>query len=157
MLVVDGGLLAIETPNGWVRTEGPGLAFFLRKGVPKSKADVWIYISEFDLKSGESGAGLQGFVRSDIEDFKKRFKNGTATEESPFQLPKVKAQAAVVSFRSGEQHNGYEQVMYIPESDRVVTLVLSAKTEQAFSKSQPVFRQFAKSYGGLIVETPAEH
>ena len=157
MLAVEGGFLAIDTPKDWVRAEGPGMAFFLRKGSTKATADVWIYISGFDLEPGDSTGSLQGLVRSDIQDFKKRFKNGTALEERPFELPKVRAQAAVVTFRSGEEHNGFEQVMYIRESDRVLTLVLSAKTEQAFSKSLPVFQQFAKSYGGMIVTASTQH
>src|SRR5207248_9482204 len=44
MLVTDDGFLAINTPNGWIRAMGPGLAFFVREGDTDQTAKVWIYI-----------------------------------------------------------------------------------------------------------------
>jgi len=154
MLMVEGGFLAIDTPKGWLRSQGPGLAFFLEKGSTRSEAQVWIYIDQYVAGSGAQAKSLRDFVRSDVDGFKERFKSGVAQEEAALDLPKVKSQAAVISFRSGEQHNAFEEVMYIQAPDRILTLVLSAKTEPAFAKTLPVFREFARSYGGMIVLAP---
>jgi hypothetical protein len=45
MLLTDEGLLAINAPNGWIRTRGPGLAFFVHEHDTDQQAKVWIYIS----------------------------------------------------------------------------------------------------------------
>jgi hypothetical protein len=45
--------------------------------------------------------------------------------------------------------------VYVGESNRVLTLVLSAKEKAAFEKALPVFREFARSYRGSI--TPASN
>jgi len=61
------------------------------------------------------------------------------------------------SFLFAEEHNTVEQVAYIQDTaQRVLTIVLSTKTETAFNKSLPAFQGFVKSFRGSIVLT-SEH
>jgi hypothetical protein len=156
MQIIDGGFLAINTPNGWQRAEGPGLTFFLKRGVRREKANVWIYVSGIPTDAGEADKNLDECVQSDIVHFKERFKQGTVRQEQPLVLPKAKAPVPIVTFESNEAHNSFEQVVYIEETGRVLTLVLSAKNAKAFAKSLPVFQEFARSYGGSIFVTSEE-
>jgi hypothetical protein len=45
MLATQQGFLAISTPKGWVRTDGPGLAYFVPQVQSNGDPSVWIYIS----------------------------------------------------------------------------------------------------------------
>jgi hypothetical protein len=65
----------------------------------------------------------------------------------------AKLQATVVTFRSGEVRNAVEQVAYMGEGNRVLTLVLSAREDSAFEKALPVFREFVGSYHGSVTPT----
>lgn len=154
MLVTEQGFLAINTPMGWVRSGGPGLAYFIRKSDKTVSPPVWIYISSAPIGPDEEAKDATAYIQSDISDFKERFKAGTVTEEEPLALPKTNSHAPVYTFRSGEKHNAIEQVAYIAEVNRVLTLVLSAKETAAFEQSLLIFREFVKSYGGSIVEAP---
>jgi hypothetical protein len=148
--MIEGGFLAINVPSGWVRSEGPGLAFFVKDGSNAKDAEVWIYVSSSPIGEGESSKNRADYIQSDIAGFKKRFKDGIVREEQSLELPKVKTKVPVVSFESGQAHNAFEQVVYIEEEKSVLSLVLSAKNKEAFVKTLPLFREFAKSYGGSI-------
>jgi hypothetical protein len=156
MLVIDGGFLAVNTPEGWERAQGPGLAFFLKKGVSRNKAPVWIYVSEIPIGPEGESKNVEDCIQSDIDSFKERFKQGLTRREDPLELPKTKRSAPVVTFQSGEAHSAFEQVVYVAEAGRALTFVLSAKTSAAFEGAAPVFREFVKSYGGSIAMTPAK-
>jgi hypothetical protein len=60
----------------------------------------------------------------------------------------------VYSFRSGETHNAFEQVVYIGDAGRVVLLTLSARDLAAFDRTLALFRRFASSWGGSIQVSP---
>src|SRR5580693_149083 len=45
MQIIEGGFLAIDTPKGWERVEGSGLACFVTKGASVMDAAALIYIS----------------------------------------------------------------------------------------------------------------
>jgi hypothetical protein len=153
MLVTSEGFLAIETPKGWVQTEGPGLAYFVRKGENSKTANVWIYISSAPVGPDEDAKDSRAYIQSDIAGFRERFKNGVVREETAIDLPRTKTSAPVYAFQSNEKHNSFERVVYIPESRRVLLLVLSANNKDAFTDSMPDFGAFAKSYGGGIIMT----
>jgi len=153
MLVTDQGFLAIDTPRGWVRADGPGLAYFVLKADRKGKPSVWIYISSAPIGPNEESKEMKAYIESDVASFKERFKNGVVKEEAPLDLPRAKLRAPVYTFLSGEQRNAVEQVVYVGEINRVLTLVLSARERPAFEKALPAFRDFAKSYGGSITPT----
>jgi len=154
MLVTEQGFLAINTPKGWVRSKGPGLAYFIRKGDNAVSPPVWIYISSAPIGPNQEAKDAIAYIQSDIADFKARFKAGTVQEEEPLTLPKMNTHAPAYTFRSGEKHNTIEQVAYIGEANRVLTLVLSAKETAPFERALPLFRDFVKSYGGSIVLEP---
>jgi hypothetical protein len=154
MLITPEGFLAIDTPKGWVRSEGPALAFFLRIGDDPKTAEAWIYISSAPVGPGEEDKDLNSYIQSDISGFKERFKNGTAQKEKSIALPRVKAQGTVFTFRSAEEKNAFEQIVYIEEVHRVLILALSAKNSKALEQSLPAFWELAKSYGGSITEKP---
>ena len=150
MLVTEQGFLAISSPKGWDRCEGPGLAYFIPHGASKGQPRVWIYISSAPIGPNEEAKDLGDYIQSDIAGFKQRFKDGTVQEEPALALPFAKIQAPVYTFRSGEKHNAVEQVVHVAETSRVLTLVLSARDQGAFEKALTVFREFAKSYRGSI-------
>ena len=150
MQVIDGGFLAIDTPKGWERVEGPGLACFVAKGASVTDASALIYISGAPIGEKESAKNRKEYIQSDIDEFKQRFPDGIVREVEPLELPKTKARVPVVYFESKHQHNAFEQVVYLEEQNRVLTLVLSAKNRQAFEKGLPPFKAFAKSYSGSV-------
>jgi hypothetical protein len=148
------GLVVLDTPKGWQRSEGPGIATFVKKGARLGKADVWIYVSGSPTGPSEEVKSRDEYIESDVADFRARFKNGTVKIEEPLPLPKSKTSVPVRTFESAESHNAFEQVVYIAEPTRVLTLVLSAKTRKAYTASLPVFHEFAQSYNGSIVASP---
>jgi len=154
MLVTEQGFLAINSPKGWVRTDGPGLAYFVPPQKEKGQSLVWIYISSAPIGPNEEAKDLKSYIDSDKAAFKQRFRNGVVQEEIPLSLPLAKLQAPVLTFRSGEKKNTVEQVVYVGEVTRVLTLVLSAREQAAFDRALPTFRDFAKSYSGSITPAP---
>jgi len=154
MLMTDEGFLAINSPTGWVRADGPGLAYFVPPQENKGQPLVWIYISGARIGPKEEAKDLKSYIDSDKAGFKQRFRNGVVQEETLLSLPEVKQQAPVVTFRSGEKKNAIEQVVYVREATRVLTFVLSARDQAAFEKALPTFRDFARSYRGSMTLTP---
>lgn len=152
--LTEQGLLVLNTPKGWERQRGPGLLFLTKKGAPLEKADVWIYVSGAPIGPNEEAKSRNEYIESDVVQFHARFKNGIVRVEEPLALPNAKTSVPVRTFESGESHDAYEQVIYIAEPTRVLTLVLSAKTKKAYIASLTVFHAFAQSYNGSIIESP---
>ena len=148
------GFLILNTPKGWERTDGPGIANFVKKGTDLENADAWIYISGCPIGPKEDLKNRDEYIKSDVAGFRARFKHGTVRIEEPLVLPNAKTSVPVRTFESGESHNAFEQVIYIAEQTRVLTLVLSAKTKEAYAASLPVFHEFAQSYNGSILPSP---
>src|SRR5215469_17759875 len=71
-----------------------------------------------------------------------RLSEGDVHQEQAILLPISKAEVPLYTFKSREEkHNAIEQVAYIQDiTERVLTVVLSAKTEAAFNKSLPAPR-----------------
>jgi hypothetical protein len=157
MLATDEGFIAIDVPKGWVRSEGPGLAFFLREKDDPHAAPVCIYLSTNPIGPDEDAKTMTEFIESDTKQFLQRFKNGKVQKEDDLELPRVKSKASLYTFISGETSNAFEQIAYIPEPHRVLIVALSAKTNEAFLSARSDFHSFAQSYSGSIVETqPAQ-
>lgn len=155
MIVTAQGFIAIDTPKGWERKEGPGLAFFLRKGDNAETARVWIYISSAPIGPDQEDKDAESYIDSDIAGFKNGFPKGSVEPEDSIELPQSKARVPVYTFRSAEEHNAFEQIVYIPEIRRVLILALSAKDEKSGKKQVAVLRDFARSYRGSIVPEPS--
>jgi len=83
---------------------------------------------------------------SDIAGFKKRYKRRIARQEKSLLLEHSKQSVPVYIFESVEGRNSFEQVIYIPESGRVLILTLSSKAKKEFEKDLETFHQFANSY-----------
>jgi hypothetical protein len=150
MLVTPAGFLAIDTPKGWEKCEGPGLAFFLPKGFAREKSDVWIYINFAPIGPNEEDKDMDSYIQSDIAGFKHQFKNAIVTKEEDLLLSQVNQHAPVYSFQSGDAENSFEQVIYIEDVGRVLVLDLTAKNASAFKRTLQLFHEFAKSYRGSI-------
>jgi hypothetical protein len=150
MLLTEQGFVAIDPPKGWVRTAGPGLAYFIPPGSRKEQPSVWIYISSALIGPNEETKNAKAYIQSDIALFKGRFKGGIVREEIPLSLPYSKLRAPVYTFQSGEKRNVVEQVVYVSESQRALILVLSARDMATFLKTLPIFQSFAKSYRGSM-------
>ena len=156
MLLTEEGLLAFDTPKGWVRSDGRGLASFVPKGSGAKTAAAAIYISSAPIGSDQTDKTSSDYVQSDIAAFKARFERAIVHQEQPIFLPASQVSVPLYTFRSGEEHNTVEQVAYIQDTtQRVLTVVLSAKTEEAFSKSLPAFQTFVKSFRGSITPNHA--
>ena len=115
MIVTAVGLLALDTPKGWVQAGGPGLAFFLPEGADANTAEVWMYIDESPFGPKEDDKDFHSAIQSDIAGFKQHFPNGIVRVENSLDLPRVKQKAEVYTFESGEQHNAFEQTAYIED------------------------------------------
>ena len=150
MIVTRQGFLAIDTPKGWVQSEGPGLAFFVPKGTDAQHAEIVMYISSAPVGPNEEDKDMQAYIQSDIAGFKQRFKNGTVRQEDVLLLPEVKQKSVVYTFLSGEANNAFEQIVYVQDVQRVLIFALSAKSSDALNKSMKAFHQFAQSYRGSI-------
>lgn len=151
MLLTQEGLLAFDTPKGWVRSKGPGLASFVPKASGAKAPVVVIYISEAPVGADQTDKTLSDYVQSDIAAFKARFEKAIVHQEQPILLLTSQVSVPLYTFKSGEKHNTVEQVAYIQDTaQRVLTVVLSAKTEEAFSKSLSAFQGFVKSFRGSV-------
>lgn len=155
MLFTDAGLLAFDTPKDWERSDGPGLASFVPKGSEAGTSTAMIYISGAPIGPHQENKTLSDYVQSDVSGFKSRFQKGEVRQEQAILMPISKIEVPVYTFKSGEEHNAVEQVAYLQDTaERVLTVVLSAKTDAAFSKSLPAFQSFVKSFRGSVVLTP---
>jgi hypothetical protein len=150
MLLTSEGLLAMSTPKGWERADGPGMIFFLHKGESQSNAKRWIYVSSAPIGPKEDDKNAEAFIKSDLSGFKERFKKGSVQKLDLIDLPLAKIHAPVYRFQSGEEANAFEQVIYIDEGSRVLVLTLSAATKEILTNTIPDFEQFAKSYRGSV-------
>ena len=150
MLITPAGFLAIDTPKGWEQSEGPGLAFFLPKGLDREKSEVWIYINFAPIGSNEEDKNMDSYIQSDVAGFKRQFKNAIVRKEENLLISQVKQHATVYSFQSGDAKNSFEQVIYIEDVGRVLVLDLTAKNADAFARTLQLFHEFAKSYRGSI-------
>jgi hypothetical protein len=154
MLFTDTGLLAFDTPKDWERSDGRGLASFVPKGSDPMTSAAMIYISGGPIGPHQENKTLSDYVQSDVSGFKSRFQKGEVHQEQAILTPVSRMQVPVYTFKSGEEHNAVEQVAYIQDTaERVLTVVLSAKTDAAFGKSLPAFQSFVKSFRGSIVLT----
>jgi hypothetical protein len=150
MIVTAAGFLVLDTPKGWVQTDGPGLAFFLPKGVDVRVAEVWMYVSATPFGPSQDDKDFHSAVQSDIAGFRQHFSKGVVRAEAPLELPRMKRNAEVFVFESGEVNNAFEQTAYIEDLGRMWTLTLSAKSRAALARSIPDFHAFVQSYGGSI-------
>ncbi len=150
MLITRQGFLAIDTPKGFMRSDGPGLAFFIPEASKPGKADVWIYISSAPVGPDAEDKDVNAYIQSDIASFKQRFPDAVVRKETALRLPHANAEVAVYTFESGEAQNGFEQIIYIPENGRALILALSAKNSAALERTRLAFHEFAKSYRGSI-------
>ena len=155
MLLTKAGLLAFDTPKDWEQTEGPGFACFIPKGSDAKTSLTMIYISGAPIGPDQDNKTLSDYVQSDVSGIKTRFQKGDVRQEQATHLPTAKIEVLLYTFKSGEEeHNAIEQVAYIQDtSERVLTIVLTAKTEAAFNQSLPAFQGLVKSFRGSIVMT----
>ena len=150
ILITSEGLLAIDSPKGWVRVDSDALAFFVPKGETIGHALAVIYISFAPIGPETESKTIRQFIDSDVAGFKKRYKKGFVLPGDPLLLPHAKQKVPVYNFQSGEDRNSFEQVIYIPEGHRVLILTLSSKKKKEYENNLEAFHQFAISYRGGI-------
>ena len=150
MIATEAGLTAMDTPEGWRRADGPGLAFFIREKDTPGDVQVFMYISLTPFGPKEDAKTADAVLASDISGFKKRFKNGSVQKEEDIDLPRAKSRATVYTFVSHETNNAFEQIAYIRELNRVLIICLSARDNDRFQASRTAFRAFVHSYGGSV-------
>jgi hypothetical protein len=157
------GHIVIDIPQGWRRTVGPGLLYYVQEKTPLIKNplrsyDAAIYVGGAIIEPNESDrdsmtfSSADSFIHADIAGFKARYKKSLVKEAAPFPLPLSKARHVTYTFQSREQDNAYEEVIYIDEGERVLALTLSAVNAKTFWSLVPVFHKFAQSYQGTIAD-----
>lgn len=155
------GHIVIDIPEGWRRTIGPGLLYYVQEKLPRIKNplrsyDAAIYVGMGFIEPNEvdrdslSFTSADSFIHSDIVGFKQRYKRAVIKEAAPFPLPLSKVRHVSYIFQSHEQDNAFEEVIYIDEGNRVLALTLSANNAKTFWSLVPVFHKFAQSYQGNI-------
>jgi len=151
MQITDAGLLAIDTPEGFKRVDGPTLVFFVPKDAARKKSGVVIYVGSVPMGPSESSKDFKSAIQEDIDGFKAEYKSGSVKEEEDLDLPRAKRRAPRYTMLSGKKNNGFEQIVFIDEGHRVLMLVLSTSSQDDFARMLPLFHTFARSYGGLVV------
>lgn len=149
MFMTSAGFLAISTPPGFQRSDGPMPVWFIpEKGKAGSGA---IYITPVRIGEGTPFANLAKFIEDDIAGFRKRFTKGMANEEKPLSIPHGNQKVPAWTFRSGEKNNGFERLVFVEDARGLVwLLVLTTSTDADFKKHLPAFETFVKSYKGSI-------
>ena len=155
MQITDAGLLAIDTPKGFKRVDGPGLASFVpERELNKKQPGVLIYVSCVPIGPSESNKDFESAIEADINAFKTAYKSGSVKKEEDLDLPRAKHHAPRYTMMSGQEKNGFEQIVFIDDGERVLILVLSTRNQTDFARSLPTFQGFARSYGGSVILGP---
>lgn len=162
------GHLVIDIPQGWRRTVGVGLLYYVPDKSshvsliknPLHSGDASIYATAIHIDPTQIDRDTNDFVsadtliRSDISGYKARFKRAVVHEAEPVTLPLSKAKHVTYTFQSHEKENAYEEVVYIDEGNRVLALTLSTGDARSFREHLPTFLKFVKSYQGNIPYGP---
>lgn len=158
------GHLVINVPQGWRRSSGFGLLYYVPEKTskvsliknPLHDTDATIYATAIHIDPSMMDRDTNDFVsadtliRSDIAGYRQRFKRAIVREAEPVTLPLSSAKHVTYMFQSREKMNAYEEVVYIDEGYRVLALTLSTSDMKTFRDNLPTFLKFVKTYQGNI-------
>jgi hypothetical protein len=146
MIVGEGHLFTVEAPRGWAiqgKTEGTnGLAtVFYPKGSTFADAEAVMYVNTAKRENQEK---LDDFIARDLAELRKGSPNAKAEKRKP--LDTAEGRRAEVWAIAGDQWGNRESIAFLAEDTVFVTLVLTARTADAYKASLPAFGQLVKSY-----------
>lgn len=152
MQMTSAGFLAVSTPAGFLRVEGPIDVVFTPGGKEFGTTGSFIYITPVRIGKGTRFKSLDAFVADDVKRFRKQYKKSAAQEESAVELPFDGRKAPSWTFRSGESKNAFERLVFLQDAEKLVwLLVLSATSAAEFEQTVPVFLDFVRTYKGSII------
>jgi len=143
-------VFSLTAPEGWVLDNHSGAqqglpAVLYPRGASWKEAPAVMYPTS-DRKP-VSGHPLQDVIAETVEQY--RAASPGLKIESLDLAPTVDARTAEVRKLSGEAQGNVEAVAFVEEADRVVLLILSARSEKDFAAALPAFRQLVGSYSYL--------
>ncbi|HET7024698.1 MAG TPA: hypothetical protein VFI39_05795 [Gemmatimonadales bacterium] len=141
----------IEAPPGWVIDNQAGIslglhAVFYRTGESWQRGTAVMYVNTAPPDSGHEADPLRIFAQDSV-----RFVTETPTMRivSRPSLQTHDHKVAYVWYFSGASNGRYEAVAYVAEKTTTPMIVLTSKTQTAFQRALPAFRQLVGSYSFL--------
>lgn len=139
----------VEAPPGWEIDNEAGEdmdipAVFYPSGESWDDSETVMYTRTARKDSSAEG-GLEKFIEEDRAAFVEHSTELTVLALSPLKTSDDK-KVLVREFSSAQEMQKAEAVAYIDESDVVVVIVLSSKSEVSFHKSYPAFEKLVASY-----------
>ena len=146
MVFGDGHLFTVEAPRGWAiqgKSEGAnGLAtVFYPKGSTFADAEAVMYVNTARREKQEK---LDDFIARDLEALRKESPGAKAEKRKPIDT--AEGRRAEVWAIAGDKWNNQEAIAFLAEDTVFVTLVLTARTADAYKASLPAFGQLVRSY-----------
>jgi hypothetical protein len=154
----DGGSLygkgyayILSAPNGWVFDDEAGKAqglnvVFYRRGESWSDGEVVMYSNVAYKEKGKDNT-LKKVIKYDISRMKERKAKLKSATPSRLKLDDgTKAIIYTFTFSGADDAAAHEKVAYIDTPKVVVMLVLTARTEAAYTKAIPDFRRLVHSF-----------
>ena len=150
IIYAEGLVFSLTAPEGWVLDNhsgaGQGLpAVLYPQGASWKEAPAVMYPTS-DRKPA-SAHPLQDVIAETVEQY--RAASPGLRIESLAPAPTGDARTAEVRKLSGETQGNVEAIAFVEEADRVVLLILSARSETGFAAALPAFRQLVGSYNYL--------
>jgi len=144
----DDHLFMVSAPRGWVLDDTSGMGSRIRcvfypQGEQWSSAHTVMYVNPLH-GFGAKARTMTSFIEQDEKAFKKRSPRGRITEGGT--LPTADRKVARVRYFSASGGAPHEAVAYVPESDLVMLLVLSARSPEGFQKALNAYHELVQSY-----------
>lgn len=148
-----GHAFSLDAPAQWVLDNQSGVdqglqAVFYPTGKSWTNSPAVMYANVY-LKKDQKDENAATVAARDIADFSKHSRTFKVLDADPLpvgDLADDKPRTALVKYFSGDNFGNFEAVAYINESKVVVMLVLSARKEEEFKKSLPIFAELVRSY-----------
>ncbi len=146
MVFGEGHLFTLEAPRGWL-IEGKGegnnglAAVFYPRGTSFPEAPAVLYVNTAARLRQEK---VDDFIARDIEALRQS-SPGVKVERRP-TLRTADGKEAQVREVSGDRWSNRESLAFVTEDSLFVTLVLTARSEEAYRQSLGAFAELVKSY-----------
>ena len=149
----------IQAPPGWAidnqagRANGVDVVFY-RAGESWEHGTAVMYVNTASPDSGHDADPLL-IIAQDSARFVAAAPNVRIVGASPLQT--YDHRSAYVRYFSGQPNGRYEAVAYVSEHTVTPMIVLSARTEAAFTAALPSFTQLVESYSYLSSDVHIKH
>jgi hypothetical protein len=150
IVYTDSLVFSLTAPEGWVLDNHSGAqqglpAVLYPRGSSWKEAAAVMYPTSDRKPASEHP--LQDVIAETLDQY--RAASPGLQVETLDPAPTGDARTAKVRKLSGERQGNVEAVAFLEEADRVVLLVLSARSEAGFASALPAFRRLVASYSYL--------